>query len=146
MRTIPRGAEVAYTGVYDLIINLYLYPDRGDEILTDWRNKGLFDNRFFSCLSTITQNYMQYAQNHYSFCDRVYTHQKSKEECYRDNEPAKVYQFLKQLDRIARNEMNWSSSSIVLGYNLAVPFLGKKGWEQLIHQTVPQQKPLLICQ
>lgn len=140
-------ASAPYDTVYQLFYNLTLSPETGDSQIES--NKQLFTDRLYECASELIAKFQNFAMDHYKYCDQVHIDPEYLANCKNQNEPAKMYSWLREIIPVTRGEMLWSES-----FMDSATILGKKAMvdvgkgEQYIHivkTSVPPWKPLMVC-
>ena len=139
-------AQQVYTVVYDLYYQLTLYPENGDGLIE--KNRALFDPRFYSCLKVVQERAAQTSRQHMGYCNRLENPQ-SQAECARNDEAGKFWTWTRTIRAVTREEVRWSEThqgqAAVMGKN-ALESLNPGYYEKIIRSTVPNWKPILICQ
>lgn len=136
-------AQQEYSVVYDLYYDLLQYPENGNDAIA--RNQGIFGDRFFLCLEELKSRYMEWAQDHYQYCDSVYTEPRFRSDCYQQNEPAKTYQWLRTIGSVTRNQTQWSDT-VEAGISImSKQAVGSDFWLQTIRRMTPPHRPMLVC-
>lgn len=136
-------AQQPYSIVYDLYFAIVVMPEDGDAIIA--RNQRLFDNHFYRCLNEVHQRYTDESQNHYQFCDSVHINPARRQQCYRENEPAKFAQWFATINQVTRGQIRWSNTIIGQATILGKQQLGAL-YVNLQRQITPLHRPYMICQ
>ena len=135
--------------VYDLYYNLILNPESGDEFIRI--NHAVFDGNFYSCLAQVQQRAMQAGQQETNRCNGIVDPGKRRA-CHNNNEAAKIYTWTREIRPCCQGRGLWSqttigSSSIVGKREFEKLKVYPPGtWEKIIRQTLPQWRPLFLCQ
>lgn len=132
-----------YDIIYQLFYEVTVAPYQADSIIA--ANRHLYDQRFFGCMDALTARYTYLAQNHYEYCrERHPSEQQAHANCIRDNEAAKMRQWLLTMDAATREQIIWSQSmqgqAAIQGYQA----LGDQ-WLRNAETTIPGERPYLSC-